>query len=731
MNTICDFYSKFNKDISWINNKTIYLVLHGSRAYNTHTETSDYDFKGVCIPPKEYYIGGKRFEQAELHDPDTVVYEFRKFINLASACNPNIIEVLFVDPEDIIYIDSIGEELRNNRELFLSKRIKYTFSGYAVSQLKRIRLHRRWLMNPPSKPPTRKDLKLPEQTLIPKDQLVAAEAAVQKEMDKFNFDFMEGLDESTKIGIKNTMSEMIAGLQITSEDQWMASARKIGLSDNLIEVMQKEREYTSKKREWDQYQNWKKTRNPKRAALEEKFGYDCYSADDTEFLTEKGWRKFDDISENDKLATVFVGEPTTQKKKFELEYQRYIDKFDGTFTGEMYRLYGYHTDVLVTPNHRMLVQELEKNNHKTKSNWKLEEISRLSNCFQCLRNITPNIKNYKENFPETEIPKEAYLRLMGWYLSDGYANKKRTIKISQKKNGKLYSSMKKFANKYDNAALYEYERDPNEFNSEKITEAILSICTNDSEKIINDCGKTKNKRIPRWIYSLSQRKMNILLDAMMMGDGTKSRPDHSMIYYSSSEKLANDMQELAFMCGYETSLYGPYEKSKNEYKTNMYYIHINKTRKQFKVFHRSTNVEKIPCVNKRIVCFTVPNGTLITRRNGHVAIHGNSKHAYHLVRLIRMCGETLTTGKVIVKRPDRDELLAIRNGAWTYDQLIEFAENEEKRLNDLYKTCNVLPKTANKHKLDQLCMRLVERSLSKYSWYNIKKVLNSNILKGL
>ena len=91
----------------------------------------------------------------------------------------------------------------------------------------------------------------------------------------------------------------------------------------------------------------------------------------------------------------------------------------------------------------------------------------------------------------------------------------------------------------------------------------------------------------------------------------------------------------------------------------------------------------------------------------------DSKHAYHLVRLIRMCKETLTTGKVIVKRPDREELLAIRNGAWSYDQLIEFTKNEEDSLNELYNSSNILPKTPNLKKLDELCIKLVEMQLSK------------------
>lgn len=307
-------------------------------------------------------------------NPDLVIYEIRKFFNLAMDCNPNIVEVLHTDPSDHFLVDPIGEVILEHKDDFLSKKIKFTFMGYSIAQLKRIKTHKRWIMNPPSIPPTRASLGLPEQTLIPADQMMAAEAEVRKELDRFQFDFMEGLEESQKIEIQNTVTEMLAELKITANQHWEASARKIGLSDNLIQVMQREREYAGAKREWDQYQNWKKTRNPARAALEEKFGYD-------------------------------------------------------------------------------------------------------------------------------------------------------------------------------------------------------------------------------------------------------------------------------------------------------------------------------------------------------------TKHAYHLVRLIRMCREILTTGKVLVKRPDREELLAIRNGAWTYDQLIEFADREDKALQELYNTTTMLPKTPNKEKLDQLCIKLVEMSLSKYSWYNVRKLL--------
>lgn len=280
-NEVLDLIVNKSPHLSWIKDRTVLLVRHGSHAYGTNTPTSDFDVKGVCIPTKQYFLGTMhRFEQAELSDPDpdTVIYEIRKFFNLAENCNPNIIEVLHTSPEDHLIVDPIGEIIIDHRYDFLSKKVKHTMTGYAISQLHRIKLHKRWLMNPPKEYPTRKSLGLPEQTLIPQDQLTAAASEIQKELDRFQFDFMENLEEPVKIAIRSTMTEMLAELKITSEDHWMSAARKIGLTDNFIDLMQKERQYLAAKREWDQYENWKKTRNNKRAALEEKFGYDTKHA---------------------------------------------------------------------------------------------------------------------------------------------------------------------------------------------------------------------------------------------------------------------------------------------------------------------------------------------------------------------------------------------------------------------------------------------------------------------
>ena len=123
---------------------TILRVKHGSHAYGLNTPESDLDVKGVCIEPLEYHFGFlQNFEQhiqeaSKGHAQDLVIYSLKKFAKLAADCNPNIIEVLFGDDADVLFVNEFGERLRDFRDNFLSLKARYTFSGFAHSQLKRV-----------------------------------------------------------------------------------------------------------------------------------------------------------------------------------------------------------------------------------------------------------------------------------------------------------------------------------------------------------------------------------------------------------------------------------------------------------------------------------------------------------------------------------------------------------------------------------------------------------------
>ena len=78
---------------AWLDARTFFVCKHGSHAYGLAREGSDLDLKGVAIPPRVFLCGLRdSFEQAEGRDPDLVVYGLRKFLRLAIANNPTMIE---------------------------------------------------------------------------------------------------------------------------------------------------------------------------------------------------------------------------------------------------------------------------------------------------------------------------------------------------------------------------------------------------------------------------------------------------------------------------------------------------------------------------------------------------------------------------------------------------------------------------------------------------------------
>jgi uncharacterized protein len=78
-----------------------------------------------------------------------------------------------------------------------------------------------------------------------------------------------------------------------------------------------------------------------------------------------------------------------------------------------------------------------------------------------------------------------------------------------------------------------------------------------------------------------------------------------------------------------------------------------------------------------------------------------------LVRLLKMAVEILDTGKVIVKRPDAAELLSIRNGEWSYDQLMSWVQKIENQL-PLYTAGSKLPHAPDRKAIDQLLIDVVD-----------------------
>ena len=100
----------------------------------------DKDLMGIYVGPPEHYLGFGRREVYEKWEGewDCVFYELRKFIGLLLNSNPNVLSLLWLNSNGIIYESPIGVRLRESRDLFVSKKAYHSFSGYAQAQFKKM-----------------------------------------------------------------------------------------------------------------------------------------------------------------------------------------------------------------------------------------------------------------------------------------------------------------------------------------------------------------------------------------------------------------------------------------------------------------------------------------------------------------------------------------------------------------------------------------------------------------
>lgn len=127
----------------------------GSHLYGTSTESSDIDLYGIFMPFDEIVFGMNRCEDVNLDVVskneagrntkdaiDCTLAEYRKFVRLALQNNPNILNVLFVDKNNILFQDEGGfaERLLDKAHLFPHKGAYHRYVGYAKSQLHKMRI---------------------------------------------------------------------------------------------------------------------------------------------------------------------------------------------------------------------------------------------------------------------------------------------------------------------------------------------------------------------------------------------------------------------------------------------------------------------------------------------------------------------------------------------------------------------------------------------------------------
>lgn len=273
-------------EIKYVEDHTIFRCIVGSQAYGTNNEFSDTDYAGVMIPGYEYFLGLKKVEQFQGFEHDETVYEIRKALTLVADNNPNMLDLLFTPARCIVKSTKAWEKILEKRDLFLSKRMRYTFAGYAIAQLDRIKTHRKFLLDPPKSKPERSDFGLPIESMFPTSQIKSVcQAALEIIIESEREFFVAELDRIYGDYVIPLLSRYIKPEERILAIEWLQQGIKaqcnsftsLGvqyIKDEYVDQARRELLYYNANLQWEQYETWKKSRNKKRADLEEKFGMD-------------------------------------------------------------------------------------------------------------------------------------------------------------------------------------------------------------------------------------------------------------------------------------------------------------------------------------------------------------------------------------------------------------------------------------------------------------------------
>lgn len=117
---------------------------------------------------------------------------------------------------------------------------------------------------------------------------------------------------------------------------------------------------------------------------------------------------------------------------------------------------------------------------------------------------------------------------------------------------------------------------------------------------------------------------------------------------------------------------------------------------------------------KRMEHFAYDNAYMGAKRKELVDTFGyDTKNAAHLIRLLRMCIEFLNEGELYVMRKDAVQLLEIKIGKWTLEQVKTEADRLFKRAEDAYDR-STLPSKPDREKVNKLCYEMFQ------SYFNIE-----------
>jgi hypothetical protein len=672
--------------------RTIFKSKIGSHLYGLQRPESDLDYMSVFIPKSEYLLGLKRIEEVDnstkssaagtrntADDIDDKNYTLPKYLHLALQNNPNIVEVLFATPENILVQSPEWRELVENRDKILSQRVFLTFTGYAFSQKKKL--------------------------TVKSERFKSLCKGILLIEDSFSKEEIEGYTLS--VGIADMLNKE---LKYYKGDKQNCESFHEGMSLKMIyEKLISERDTYGWRVHTDTF---------------ETLGYDCYR-EDTEFLTDSGWKHYGEINSLDKLATI-------NPKNLSLEFQDFYDRKILPYSGEMYQIENMFTKCVITPSHKMLVSQCHRGSvgykySEDKASWEFKTVEDLDNGPLSYFHILNSIKNNNIDYNISD----SYLKLSGAYLSEGVMvlrdDKVKCARIGQTTRGKQsFFKMMNDISKDIQLRVYKNSRIGTTKNHLNIDYTWWYTNKETAEKLFKDFYRlSATKAMPPWVLKLSKRQALVLLDSLILGDGTERK--FCYCYTTISKELASGVQALALLAEKNTNLKHFSYIRKNGKLDDRYHVYISKSDAKPRATYFNTSTTRNFETKKsergvagghkthyegNVCCFTTPNSTLITRLDGKIAVQGNCKFGYHLIRILAEGYELLTTGKLSypIMGEARDDIVKVREGKVELPELLEMYDKYDALCKDADKN-TVLPKKPDFNWADAWLISILKKSI--------------------
>lgn len=355
--------------------------------------------------------------------------------------------------------------------------------------------------------------------------------------------------------------------------------------------------------------------NAKAGQSAHNFALACFS-DDTEILTEDGWKFFSELDQTERVMVFKDGK---------LYYEKPTLYISNDYKGEMVSIQTRSVDLLVTPNHKMIVQRV------TNKKWSTAWESLLASDIDYKYRI-PTAGEFLNNGTVPEYPfsdkidPETWWEFMGWYISEGTScgvsnNIKRThngrfkVSISQKENSHEWHLIKDCLDRTG----FHYNYLGHEF----------IIHSKELHSILFSLSNQHERRIPRYLLKANKKCLDILLESLLLGDGTHY--EKRFTYWTVHHKLAEDVSELMILLGYSCVIGDrtpephmmPQGKMLQTFNKQYFVNSRNRTTQELR-----NGEDNYRCIQKEeyegvVYCVSTEAGAVVVKRNGKISICGN------------------------------------------------------------------------------------------------------------